>query len=1394
MSWSITLGTMSKLNPPAEFDFTKPSGWMAWRERFMRFRSATQLSKKDGQTQIDTLVYTMGPEAENVFKTFSFARARPAVGSEPAYDEKQDFDVVIKKFDQYFIPKINTVHERAKFNARVQGADESVEQFIRSLYVLAENCKYDNKDEAIRDRIVTGIVDTKVSLDLQRKGDSLTLAQAIESVRQAEMLAQCNAQGTPSNRQELNYVSSARSRDYSRGRPRTRGRGRGRGADSEYRGTSESSRGQGRGIDPEHRDISEGSRGRARGATRGGHGPTPQNSKCIRCHQAHQAYSCPAFNRHCNLCGVKGHFRIACPNKYEQVYQVDDNAYAEGTEFDEYHESYSGNDFYLGSVETTDVQNVGDRAKVHGSDSSWVTQVKVMGTVTEFKIDTGADVTLMSESDYHKLERAPQLMSSATILSTPAGVLKHSGYFMNKFTVRGCTYSHRVFVVQGLKRNLLSGNVADKMGLVKRLHEIKQKSPDYGKIKCPPVKIKLKEDAVPYSVNVPRRVPIHLMSKVEDELMKLEQNGIIEQVMEPTEWCAPMVPNMKKNGDVRICVDLGKLSKCIVRERFIIPSIDEMLPKLAGSKFFTTLDAHSGFYQILLDEESRNLTTFITPLGRFRFCRLPFGISSATERFQRTMSSILKDIPGVIVYVDDILVHGAMEVEHNKRLSQVLHALTDAGVKLNQSKCKYKQSSLDYFGHVINGEGLSPSKEKVKAIIDLAPPKDVPGLRQIIGMVQYLGRYIPNLAQVMQPLNELLRADSVWCWDTAQQNAFDEVKRIVSQEPVLVFYDVNKPTVVSADACRYGLGGALWQQHPEGLKPVAYFSRTMTNAEKKYSQIEKECLASTCACEKFYMYLVGLENFRLITDHKPLVTLINDKDLDEIPIRCQSLLMCLMRFNAKAEYLPGKNLLVTDALSRHPVNEVADCEGEQDMEACVRSVAASWPLPQSLISKIKLCAMNDNTLKLVTFYVQNGWPKHSQDLPEELLKYGSERASLSVTEGLLTHGSRIVVPEVLRHELLGAIHEGHQGQTKCKERAKMSVWWPGIMADIARVTKSCSHCQIHKPAQAREPLISTPLPSGPWRKLGMDLCSHKGRDYLVVVDYYSRFPEILNLDSTTSTHIIAKLGSVFARFGYPDEIVSDNGGQLASAEIESYLSSCDITHKFSSPYFPESNGQSERYVHVAKSILCQKDPVNALLVYRSTPHSVTGFPPAQLLMGRNLKTRLPMLSTMLKPQWPDLEVVRSNDERGKANNEFYYNERYNVKPLPKLFPNDTVRMKTDKMKLWSNPMRVVSDTPHPRSYVVQSEEGRSYVRNRRHLQLVPDAGMEATAEPPVQQQVPPTPSVPPESPVKVRPRPTGIQPERAPPTPVPLRGTEKGTPLKTTRSGRLIKPVVKPNM
>ena len=358
--------------------------------------------------------------------------------------------------------------------------------------------------------------------------------------------------------------------------------------------------------------------------------------------------------------------------------------------------------------------------------------------------------------------------------------------------------------------------------------------------------------------------------------------GVISRVDLPTPWCAGMVVVPKKSGNIRICVDIKPLNERVLREVHPFPKVDETLAQLMGAKAFSKLDANSGFWQIPLSERSQLLTMFITPMGRYCFNKLPFGISSAPEHFQKRMSRILSGPDGVLCQMHDVLVFGRDQSEHDARLTAVLQRIKSAGATLNSEKCEFGKSTLKFLGYLIDEKGIQADPDKTAAIQEMSPPSNVPELRRFMGMVNQLGKFTPNLADLTQPLRELLSKKKTWLWGTSQEQAFSLVKAELTKPTTLALYDPGAESKISADASSYGLGAGLLQKAESAWKPVAFASRSMSDIERGYAQIEKEALAITWACEKFSVYILG-KRIEIETDHKPLVPLLGSKHLDILP-------------------------------------------------------------------------------------------------------------------------------------------------------------------------------------------------------------------------------------------------------------------------------------------------------------------------------------------------------------------------------------------------------------------------------------------------------------------------------------------------------------------------------
>ena len=371
-----------------------------------------------------------------------------------------------------------------------------------------------------------------------------------------------------------------------------------------------------------------------------------------------------------------------------------------------------------------------------------------------------------------------------------------------------------------------------------------------------------------------RPVPYSIRTQVEDQI-DIVQQKIIEPIP-ISDWAAPIVPVMKQDKSICICGDFKQtVNKVAKLDRYPLPRMEDSFSNLSSGTTFTKLDLSQAYQRLELDEQSKQYTVINTHRGLFRCNRLPFGISSAPGIFQCAIESLLSGIPKVINYLDDILVTGTTEEDHLHNLQLVLQRLETAGLHLKKEKCKFLVHSITYFGHKIDAQGLHTLPDKIEAIVSASRPKTLTELKAFLGLVNYYGKFIPNLASVLHPLYQLLNKDVDWSWTVERENAFQRAKTLLTSNHVLIHYDPQKVLVLACDASAYGLGVVLSHQLSDGSEhPIAFASRTLSPAERNYSQIEKESLACVFGVKKFHSYLYGRQ-FTLVTDHKPLLTLLH---------------------------------------------------------------------------------------------------------------------------------------------------------------------------------------------------------------------------------------------------------------------------------------------------------------------------------------------------------------------------------------------------------------------------------------------------------------------------------------------------------------------------------------
>ena len=798
-------------------------------------------------------------------------------------------------------------------------------------------------------------------------------------------------------------------------------------------------------------------------------------------------------------------------------------------------------------------------------------------------------------------------------------------------------------------------------------------------------------------------MPFAIRQKVETEIDRQVAEGILEPV-KFSEWATPVVPILKKDGTVRLCGDYKiTVNRATETDTYPLPRIEDMLTSVAGSSIFSTLDLAHAYQQVMLDDEAQQMTTITTHKGLYRVKRLPFGVASAPSMFQRIMESILQGVPGVIVYIDDILVSGKDEQEHLEKLDTVLTKLEEAGLRLKRAKCSFLVPSVEYLGFKISKE---PTAGKIKAVKSSPAPTNVSQLRSFLGVVNYYGKFLPDLSTLLAPLYSLLQKDAKWNWSEKQQKAFEEVKTLLTSDRILVHYDPDKELVLACDASPYGVGAVLSHRNADGCdRPIAFASRTLAPAERKYSQLEKEGLAIVFGVKRFHSYLFG-RRFTITSDHKPLRYLFKENSATPplASARIQRWALTLGGYDYTIEYKPGESHSNADFLSRLPLPDALE----------------TVPVPQEIISlvetldsspvtskQIKQWTHKDPTLaKVSDLLCQGRLNKHSTGVEP----YHQMVNELSVHDGCILRGSRVVVPSVGRNAVLEMLHEGHPGNNRMKGLARSVVWWPGIDHDIEEKVKACEACQLTRHNPPAAPLHPWEYPTAPWERLHADFAGpFMGRTFLLVIDAYSKWLEVRVISPVNSTTTVEHLRSIFATHGLPKVFVSDNGPQFTSAEFEHFMSSNGIRHVKSALYHPASNGLAERAVQVFKENfkrVAQSDSIQTrlskfLLWYRLTPHSTTGIAPAELLLGHRPRSVLDLMKPDLSSKVQQKqEAQKVHHDKSAKHRQFQIGDAVYVKDFT-------------AHKSWIP--GIVSEVKGPLSYHVTIADGRVFRRHVEHI-------------------------------------------------------------------------------
>lgn len=1172
---------------------------------------------------------------------------------------------ILEALRKHYDPKPSVIVERFKFHSRSRDESESVATFVAGLRKLSEHCEFkDVLEDMIRDRLVCGINNDKIQRRLLSEPElsykkAVELAIALElATKNVEDLSIKDGVTCNNKVHRVQQHKSFQSDDSSKSQ----------------------------------RD-------------------------CYRCGGQHEASKCRFREIMCFNCDKKGHIAKVCRSERKQTgYRAQGNTKSDKEK----------SKTHL-VAESDPVDEVYSMYHIQGKEAFEV-EIELCGKTHTMEIDTGATKTILNEATWygnlqHKLE---PLKKTTAVLNTYTGEsIPILGIAVN-IPVKYGTQEHLLpaLVVKSEGPNLLG---RDWLKVIKfdweKVFKVKECNPKLqqvldthkdvfeeglGTLKGTKVKIYVDPQAKP-RYHKARPVPYALKSTIELELDRLESEGIISPV-EFSEWAAPIVPVVKPDGSVRICGDykvtVNQVSKL---DNYPIPKTEDLLATLGGSQKFTKLDMSQAYQQLLLEEESKLYTTINTHKGLYKYNRLPFGISSSPGIFQRTMENLLQGIPFVIVRVDDILVGGKDDMDHLSNLNRVLTQLATAGLRLRKNKCYFMVTEVTYCGYVINGNGIQPVQDKVKAIQNAPEPTNVSQLKSFLGMLNYYHKFLPSISTILEPLHELLRQGNQWKWEQRQQGAFEKAKDLLQSAELLVHYDPTKKLILATDACDYGVGAVLSHRMSDGTeRPISYASRSLNAAERNYSTFEKEALAVIFGVKKFHQYLYGMR-FTIKTDHKPLEGLFDEKKgIPQLATpRIQRWALTLAAYEYSISYKSGKTNGNADALSRLPLPDMPTTVPTPGETVLLMKHLDETPVSAS---QIKIGTQRDPILSQVLRCTLEGWP--AVEYSEELKTYHSKKLELSVEDGCVLWGIRVIIPTKLREEVLEELHEAHPGVSRMKALARSYVWWPNLDQDIEKKVKKCEQCQVHQNAPAEAPLHPWEWPGQPWNRLHIDYAGpYKGGMFLVLIDAYSKWLEIHQMNSTTSTSTIEKLREIFATHGLPETVVSDNGTNFTSEEFEEFMRRNGIKHIKVAPYHPASNGMAERAVRIFKEgiekmtggSMTQK-LTRFLLNYRITPHSTTGVPPAQLLMKRHLRTQLDIMRPKVA------ERVRAKQTAQKATHDHHTKDR-------EIHVNDPVYAKDFRQKKTWMPGTVVKKTGPVSAHVQLESTGQVIRRHHDHLRI-----------------------------------------------------------------------------
>lgn len=1013
------------------------------------------------------------------------------------------------------------------------------------------------------------------------------------------------------------------------------------------------------------------------GPSRAGQSATPPGgrklpaSPCWHCGGPHFVKDCP-FNDHtCKDCKRVGHKEGYCAMQFTKPTK-DAGRQRKPASKNNYRRN--NNKHQRGNCQNRDVTRHDDSIRyvsdVYNINKNRISSrkyvdVELNGITVTLQLDSGSDVTLISTPTWTHIGK-PALRPT---FSSPYDAQKNGIPILGEFTptvkLGSTTLSLRCLVTPK-DLDLLGLDWMDafdlwKVPAIEFCKHIDRCSPFKAELAatsiktefsdvfqqamgcCPQIKgtLTLEEGAKPV-FRPKRNVPFPLLPQVEAELERLEQSGIITPV-QFSDFAAPIVVVRKPSGAIRICGDYSTgLNAVLKPHHYPVQTPENIFASLAGASIFSKIDLSDAYLQLEMDDRSKQLLTINTHRGLFTFNRLCPGVKPASAIFQQAVDTMLAGLENVVAYCDDILIASKDSHDHLHTLRQVFRRLQTFNFRARPDKCQFFRSRVTYLGMVIDKEGQRPDPDKTKAIDDMPAPTNVTEVRAFLGAVGFYAKFINSMSDIRAPLDALLQKDAQFIWDEGCEAAFQEFKTILRSGLLLGHYDVTKRVTIASDASQYGIGGVAYHETNGEFKAFHYTSRKLTATEQRYSQIEKEALGIVHSVTKFRLYVLG-KRFTLLTDHLPLLKIFGENQgvPGHVANRLRRWALTLSAFDFEIKFIGTNEFGHADVLSRLISNSadtgdliIAEVRAEEEATAIVKSdMDNNMPVTFNQIADE---SARDPTLRQVATYTTSGWPPQRQLIKNgEVEKYFNIRSDISLIGSCVRFRDRTVVPPAYRRAILQQLHSGHPGIGRMKAFARHYVYWPNLDTDIEKIVKACKECAKTAKAPVKTLLSAWPTPNGPWQRVHADFAGPVNGDmYLVMIDAYSKWPEVFRMTSTTTEATTKVLQDVCARMGAMNTLVTDNGPQFTSAAFDQFTKRNAIDHVRTAPYHPQSNGLAERFVDSLKRALAKSpnDTRNGLreflTSYRATPNvnAPENKSPAELLMGRRLRT--PMASVL----------------------------------------------------------------------------------------------------------------------------------------------------------------------